>query len=122
MANPQWLRDNAAKLNIANASSLEEFADDYEQLQTELVCANEMCGGYKAELAKAKAEYKECDTRNAELHEANEKCFAENERLKKALNKYGVHPPYCQIQRLIGHKPELGCTCGLAKALKENKL
>lgn len=35
MANPQWLRDNAAKLNIANASIFEEFADDYEQLQAE---------------------------------------------------------------------------------------
>lgn len=35
MADPQWLRDNAEELNIANADILREFADDYEQLQAE---------------------------------------------------------------------------------------
>ena len=25
------------------------------------------------------------------------------------------------FQRLIGYRPELGCTCGLAQAIKENE-
>lgn len=71
-----------------------------EQLQTELVCANELCGGYEAELAKAKVE---------------------TEWLKKALGKYGQHLSDCEIVQqpfLSAAGAQWECTCGFEQTLK----
>lgn len=135
MSKAKWLRDNARTLNIANASALEEFADDFEQLEAKIErlkpfeqAMKSRHNGYdlKIECEPPKtplqaldellgeAELLGCSKREIELE-------AENKKLKEDLAKYGIHSAECEIAR----RPFLSvsnaiweCTCGFEQALK----
>ncbi len=107
MANPQWLRDNAEKLNIANASQFKEFADDYEQLQAE----NKKLKEFALKLIDEEEELEYLDYWAEEyLHAYNQlseinKIVAENKKKDKLIFAYeSVRAP---INPLLAANKEL---------------